>query len=98
MLGSSWRFVCPRFLHLQPSTPLGLELLPAFDPAQIYSDRCLPHDASAPQVASVIDKWGSPHLRGEYLPALTAMEARASYCLTEPGRRVRVVVQRGSAE
>lgn len=38
------------------------------------------------QVASVIDTWGSPHLRGEYLPALTAMEARASYCLTEPGR------------
>jgi alkylation response protein AidB-like acyl-CoA dehydrogenase len=47
---------------------------------------CLaPHGPCPPQVASVIDKWGSPHLRGEYLPALTAMEARASYCLTEPG-------------
>lgn len=46
----------------------------------------LPQARPPVQVASVIDKWGSPHLRGEYLPALTAMEARASYCLTEPGR------------
>lgn len=46
-----------------------------------------PHLYPSSQVASVIDKWGSQHLRGEYLPALTAMEARASYCLTEPGRR-----------
>ena len=38
------------------------------------------------RVASVIDRFGSPHLRGEYLPELVSMEALASYCLTEPSR------------
>jgi alkylation response protein AidB-like acyl-CoA dehydrogenase len=33
----------------------------------------------------MIDKFGSPALREQYLPRLTTMELIASYCLTEPG-------------
>src|SRR5208337_2896072 len=36
-------------------------------------------------VASVIDRFGSPHLQAHYLPKLASMELLASYCLTEPG-------------
>lgn len=33
----------------------------------------------------MIDRYGSARQRGLYLPALTSMDALASYCLTEPG-------------
>ncbi|HRO32655.1 MAG TPA: acyl-CoA dehydrogenase family protein [Brevundimonas sp.] len=33
----------------------------------------------------MIDRFGSDDLRGRYVPALTAMDRIASYCLTEPG-------------
>ncbi|MCS6625179.1 isobutyryl-CoA dehydrogenase [Roseibacterium beibuensis] len=33
----------------------------------------------------MIDKFGSDHLRGRYVPSLVSMEKIASYCLTEPG-------------
>ena len=36
-------------------------------------------------VAWVIDGFGSPELKGRYLPRLATMELIASYCLTEPG-------------
>jgi alkylation response protein AidB-like acyl-CoA dehydrogenase len=36
-------------------------------------------------LSAVIDKFGSAEQRAAHLPALTAMEALASYCLTEPG-------------
>ncbi|MET0294985.1 MAG: acyl-CoA dehydrogenase family protein, partial [Phenylobacterium sp.] len=34
--------------------------------------------------AWMIDRYGSDHLRGRFLPGLTRMETIASYCLTEP--------------
>src|SRR5580658_8807515 len=36
-------------------------------------------------VAWVVDRFGSPELKGRYLPRLASMELIASYCLTEPG-------------
>lgn len=36
-------------------------------------------------VAGVIDKFGSPEQRAEWIPRLASMESLASYCLTEPG-------------
>ncbi|PRW32835.1 acyl- dehydrogenase [Chlorella sorokiniana] len=79
------------FAGLYVSEDVGGAGLSRLDAAIIFealSWGCIPTAAYLSihnMVASVIDKWGSPHLRGEYLPALTAMEARASYCLTEPG-------------
>ncbi|WP_027285371.1 acyl-CoA dehydrogenase family protein [Rubritepida flocculans] len=36
-------------------------------------------------VAWMLDRWGSPAQRAEWLPPLLAMEKIAAYCLTEPG-------------
>ena len=36
-------------------------------------------------VAWVVDRFGSPELKGRYLPRLASMDLIASYCLTEPG-------------
>ena len=36
-------------------------------------------------VAWVVDRFGSPELKGRYLRRLASMELIASYCLTEPG-------------
>jgi len=36
-------------------------------------------------VAGMIDRYGSPAQQAEWLPRLCAMQAIASYCLTEPG-------------
>lgn len=33
----------------------------------------------------MIDKYGSPEQRSEWVPRLASMEALGSYCLTEPG-------------
>ncbi|NBW07512.1 MAG: acyl-CoA dehydrogenase [Caulobacteraceae bacterium] len=33
----------------------------------------------------MVDRFGSDHLRGRYVPSLVTMEKIASYCLTEPG-------------
>ena len=35
--------------------------------------------------AWMIDRFGDPAIKAKYLPRLVAMEAMASYCLTEPG-------------
>jgi alkylation response protein AidB-like acyl-CoA dehydrogenase len=36
-------------------------------------------------VAWVVDRFGSPELKGRYLPRLASMDLIACYCLTEPG-------------
>ncbi|MFN3450414.1 MAG: acyl-CoA dehydrogenase family protein [Roseococcus sp.] len=36
-------------------------------------------------VAWMLDRWGSPAQRAQWLPALLTMEKIAAYCLTEPG-------------
>ena len=40
---------------------------------------------SSPRCAGMVDKFGSQEHRQQYLPALCAMDLKASYCLTEPG-------------
>jgi hypothetical protein len=48
--------------------------------------------------AWMIDSWGTPELRSEWVPKLCAMEKIASYCLTEPGSGSDAAALRTSAK